>query len=275
MSLIFRNIRLIAIDADDTLWETQPFFDKIEEWYCSFLSKYANQEFIGSEFFKRECYNMEKLGYGSKAFIISLVENAISVTNGNVKPSELMEIIEKGRSLIDIPATPLEGVEETLKLLREKIMENNLNVVNIGSSKERENENIRERKKKGDSVKSEICDKKVKMIIFTKGDSKEQEVKIFRSGLLKYFDDYRVYSEKREEDYFKLIREFGVEPENFIMIGNSFKSDIEPVLKIGGRAIHIPFYAPWKYELTDEYDHPHLIKILHFNKLNDFIFEIS
>lgn len=229
---------LIAIDADDTLWETQPFFDKIEEWYCAFLSKYAPADVIDAEFFKRECYNMKKLGYGSKAFIISLVENAIEATGGKVKPSELKEIIDRGRTLIDIPATPLEGVKKSLAKIREKI-----NQINAGQKR------------------------KVKLIIFTKGDSKEQEDKIFRSGLLKYFDDYRVYTDKRKEDYLKLTGEFEVDPEEFLMVGNSFKSDIEPVLQIGGNAVHIPFYAPWKYENTEEYTHPNLLEAKNFESL--------
>lgn len=234
--------RLIAIDADDTLWETQPFFDRIEEWYCAFLSKYAPADVIDIEFFKKECENMKKLGFGSKAFIISLVENAIEVTKGEVKPSELKEIIDRGRTLIDIPATPLKGVEKSLEKIRAKI----------------------------DKINSQQ-ESKVKLIIFTKGDSKEQEDKIFRSGLLKYFDDYRVYTDKRKEDYLKLTQEFSVKPEEFLMVGNSFKSDIEPVLQIGGNAIHIPFYAPWKYESTQEYDHPNLVEVEHFSSLHKIL----
>lgn len=241
------RLRLIAIDADDTLWETQPFFDRIEEWYCAFLSKYAPADLIDIEFFKRECDNMKKLGFGSKAFIISLVENAIDVTEGKVKPSELKEIIDRGRTLIDIPATPLEGVEASLSKIKAKV----------------------------DEINSHRDEDKVKLIIFTKGDSKEQEDKIFRSGLLKFFDGYRVYTDKRKEDYLKLVEEFGVEPKDFLMIGNSFKSDIEPVLQIGGSAIHIPFYAPWKYENTEEYAHPRLVEADHFESLYKILCENS
>ncbi len=235
------KIRLIAVDADDTLWETQPFFDEIEEKYCHFLEHYAPYEVIDSEFFKRECANMHKLGYGSKAFIISLVENAIDVSEGRVKSSELKQIIEWGKSLVDIPATPLDGVEETLEKVNALLND------------------------------SSLFPSRPRMIIFTKGDSKEQELKIFRSGLLRYFDDYRVYTDKKEEDYRRLLNEFGVVPTDFLMIGNSFKSDIDPVLKIGANAVYIPFYAPWRFESTTEYEHGNLYRAESFKKLLSFL----
>ena len=230
MNRDIESFKLIAIDADDTLWETQPLFDKVEEDYCNLLSKYSSYDKISQSLFSKECENMHGLGYGSKAFIISMIENAIEATDNKVTHSELLEIINKGKSLIEIAATPLEGVEETLDLLA---------------------------KRKG----------KTQLIIFTKGDSKEQENKIFRSNLLRYFDDYKIYTDKYEEDYRRLLREFDCKIEQFLMIGNSFKSDIEPVLKMGGRAIHIPFYAPWKYEVVEEYEHENLIVIEQFRDL--------
>lgn len=238
MKLNINQFDLIAFDADDTLWETQPYFDNIEERYYDILEKYCDRDICSKKFFERECYNMSHLGYGSKAFIISLVENALDITNGKIQSDELTQIINMGRELFEIPATPLSNVPEALSHIRNLIDLNN-----------------------------HSCN----LIIFTKGDSKEQEIKIFRSGLLDYFDDYKVYTDKKVLHYLKLLNEYDVAPERFLMIGNSFKSDIDPTLQIGGTAIYIPFYRPWKYEDFEEYTHPNLISIHNISELGDIV----
>ena len=230
--LDIKKIKLVAIDADDTLFETQPYFDRVEDEYCKLLDSYISYEECAKRLFKRECDNMYLLGYGSKAFIISLIENAIEVSKGRVSNQEILKIIELGKSLFSIPTHPLKGVEETLERLKERWY---------------------------------------KLIVFTKGDSKEQEEKLFRSGLLKYFDDYKVYTDKTTKEYIRLLKEYNVSPQNFLMVGNSFKSDIEPVIKLGGYAVHIPFHTPWKYEKTDEYEDVNCIRISTFKELGQIL----
>ena len=138
-----------------------------------------------------------------------------------------------GRSLLNIPATPLEGVRPTLASIR----------------------------KRG----------KWKMVLFTKGEILDQENKLRRSGLWDYFDRVEVVSDKTPRQYRELCMTFGIGIHELLMVGNSFKSDIEPVLRLGGRAVHIPFKVTWAHEVTEEYDHECLCRIQRFEQLRDVL----
>jgi putative hydrolase of the HAD superfamily len=224
------RISLIAFDADDTLWDCQGHFDDVEADYCRLLAPYGSQDEIAAKLFQTENSNMPLLGYGSKAFTISLVENAIKLTKGNISGDELLKIIDLGKTLLNMPGTPLEGVEETLKELH----------------------------KKGT----------YKMVVFTKGDNLDQENKFKRSGLAKYFDDCIVVADKTPHEYMHLCRLFDTNIGRLCMVGNSFKSDILPVLKLGGYAIHIPYELEWQMEQTEEKtEHPKYRRIDAFKQL--------
>ena len=114
-----KDISLIAFDADDTLWECQTYFEAVEEEYCEILKSYASADEISKALFAVETANMPLLGYGSKAFILSLLENAIEVSDGRLKADEVKKIIKSGKELLQLPGKPMEGVEETLRALRE------------------------------------------------------------------------------------------------------------------------------------------------------------
>jgi len=217
------DILLVAFDADDTLWDCQSHFDAVEREYCKLLAEYGTAEQISSELFKTETANMAELGYGSKAFTLSLVENAVKVSNGRVDANTLLRIQQLGRSLLNIPATPLEGVEDTLKAIRAMA--------------------------------------RYKMVVFTKGEILDQENKLLRSGLWDYFDRVEVVSDKTPRQYRELCAMFGIGIHQLLMVGNSFKSDIEPVLHLGGQAVHIPFFATWAHEQTEEFDHDNLARL--------------
>ena len=228
------NVSLIAFDADDTLWDCIGHFEAVEKAYGQLLATYGSYEEIASRLFERERANMPLLGYGSKAFIISLVENAINISKGQISGDELLKIIELGKTLLDMPGTPLEGVEVTLKALRKQ-----------GS---------------------------YKMVVFTKGDNLDQENKFHRSGLAKYFDDCIVVADKTPHEYMHLCRLFDTNIGRLCMVGNSFKSDILPVLKLGGYAVHIPYEQEWQMEQTEDPENktqsfPHYRHIEHFNQL--------
>ena len=222
-------IKVLAFDADDTLWDCQSHFVAVERQYCCLLSEYGDEQFISGELFKTETKNMAELGYGSKAFTLSLVENAVKVSKGRISSRELLAIQELGRSLLRLPATPLDGVEATLKTLRDR--------------------------------------GHYKMVVFTKGEILDQENKLLRSGLWDYFDRVEVVSDKTPRQYRELCATFGIGIDELLMVGNSFKSDIEPVLRLGGFAVHIPFELTWEHERTEEFDHPHLSRITHFAEL--------
>ena len=179
--------------------------------------------------FAVETANMPLLGYGSKAFLLSLLENAINVSDGKLKADEVKKIIELGKELLKLPGKPMDGVEETLRVLRDS--------------------------------------GKYHLVVFTKGELLDQENKFHRSGLSSYFDDIIVVSDKTEKSYHQLCERFSIDVGQFLMVGNSFRSDIEPVLKLGGWAAYVPFHTIWQHEIVEEYEHPHLLKLEFFRQL--------
>lgn len=230
---ILDPVSAIAFDADDTLWALQNYFEDAEDEYCDLLSDYGSKEEISASLFETESGNMEDLGYGVKAFTISLVENAVKVSHGEVPARLVGRIVELGKTLLRLDAHPLEGVKETLERLRQ------------------------------------MCH--YKLAVFTKGELQDQENKLWRSGLQRYFDIVSIVSNKTPEAYRRLCRELGVRPEELVMVGNSFKSDIVPALKIGAYAIHIPFHTTWAHEKTEEFGHERLRRITRFGEILDIL----
>lgn len=224
-----KDISLIAFDADDTLWECQTYFEAVEKEYCEVLKPYASADEVSKALFAVETANMPLLGYGSKAFLLSLLENAIEVSEGKLKAKEVKKIIGLGKGLLELPGRPMDGVEETLKVLHDT--------------------------------------GKYHLVVFTKGELLDQENKFHRSGLSPYFDNIIVVSDKTEKSYHQLCDRYSIDVDQLLMVGNSFRSDIEPVLKLGGWAAHIPFHTVWQHEVVEEYDHPHLLKLEFFTQL--------
>ena len=227
------HIKVIAFDADDTLWDCQSHFVAVEQEYCRLLAPYGDEQQVASELFKTETANMPELGYGSKAFTLSLVENAVKMSQGKIDAHSLLRIQMLGRSLLNIPSTPLPGVRDTLTHIKA-----------LG---------------------------KYKMVVFTKGEILDQENKLLRSGLWDFFDRTEVVADKTPRQYRQLCDTFGINIGQLLMVGNSFKSDIEPVLQLGGYAVHIPFHLTWQHEYTEEYDHDNLWRINQFDQLTEII----
>ena len=227
------NIRLIAIDADDTLWDCQSHFELVEKRYRQILSPYGDDSHIHEAFFKTEVRNMEMLGYGVKAFTISMIENAIGISNGQVSADDLGTILQMGKGLLTFDTTPLPGVKPTLQAIR--------------------------------------ADGRWKMVCFTKGELQDQENKLRRSGLAHLFDDTIIVSDKTEQEYHKLCRNAAIRPEELLMVGNSFKSDVIPALNIGASAVHIPFHITWGMEQAQEYEHERLVSIESFDRLTQIL----
>ena len=214
------NVTVIAFDADDTLWANQPYYDAAEEKFCQLLSDYGDPGYIKEELFRTEMQNMEELGYGAAPFTMSMMETALRLGGETIRPGTISEIYALGRSLLRIPATPLDGVYSTL----EKIS---------GSGRYR-------------------------LIVVTKGNMLDQERKLERSGLGKFFDHVEIVSDKNERTYSKLLALLNIGASELLMVGNSFKSDIASVLQIGGYGAYIPFHTTWQHEQTEEFDHPRL-----------------
>ena len=206
-------MKLIAFDADDTLWVNEPNYVDVKQKLCELLSHHIDQDTLTLRFYDAQIKNLHVFGYGAKSFILSMIETAIELTNGAITGAEIQQIIDIGRKLIDFPIEVLDGVRDVLEILA----------------------------------------KKFDLMVLTKGDLFDQESKIARSGLGHYFKHVEIVSEKNEQAYLRVLQKYNVQPADFLMIGNSLKSDILPVVHIGGRAIHIPYEVTWAYEqVADE-----------------------
>ncbi len=212
MEVDFEQITTIAFDADDTLWVNETYFREAEEEFASLLEGYETKNTIDQELFKMEMQNLELYGYGIKGFMLSMVESALQLSNHQLPQQTLLKILAIGKKMIDHPVEVLDGVEEVLKDLHQKY----------------------------------------KLLVLTKGDLLDQERKLKKSGLSKYFQHVEVLSDKKEANYASLLKHLEININQFLMVGNSLKSDVIPILNLGARAVHIPFHTTWVHETVSE-----------------------
>lgn len=205
------QITTIGLDADDTLWHNENIFEDHHKIYCDILSDYHDEETIEKRLFETEMQNLELYGYGVKSFTLSCIETAIGLTEGKIEVEEIQRIIERSKKMLTHPVELLDNVQETVSKLSNDY----------------------------------------RLIIITKGDLRDQERKIARSGLAHCFDATEIVSEKTSGSYARLLQRHKVAPENFLMVGNSLKSDVIPVLDLGGYGVHIPYETTWLHERVD------------------------
>ena len=230
--LDIEKIRVIAFDADDTLWDCQSHFEEVENLLYSFINPYCDDP--AHELFVTESQNMEDLGYGCKAFTMSVMETALRVCGNDLSATQLTSLLEAGKHLLHLPATPLPGVVEVLEALH-----TSLSTLHLPP----------------------------KIVCFTKGELQDQENKLRRSGLAKYFDYVEITSDKTEKEFLALCRLLQIEPSELLMVGNSLKSDIAPSLAIGAQAVHIPFHVTWQLEVHEDIEHERMVKIERIEEL--------
>lgn len=222
------NIQVIGFDADDTLWVNETYFMETEQAFCSLLSPFADAATVSSALFRTEIQNMPLYGYGVKAYMLSVLETAMKISNGQVPTDTLQHIIRLGKEQLCKPVTLLPGVEETLSALRTRY----------------------------------------KLIVVTKGDLLDQEQKLIRSGLAHYFHHVEILSDKTEKEYNKLLKHLDIQPEQFLMVGNSIKSDILPPLNLGCRTMYVPFRTTWVHEQEEPpMSHPHFHEVREINEI--------
>ena len=211
---MFEDIKVIAFDADDTLWTNETYFREAEETFAVLLSKYETKTKIDQELFKTEIKNLAIYGYGIKGFVLSMIECALVVSNYKLPQETIGKILDIGKDMLEKPIELLDGVEEVLQGLQGKY----------------------------------------RLIVATKGDLLDQERKLEKSNLLQYFHHVEVMSDKKEKDYLKLVKHLDIVPSQLLMIGNSLKSDVLPLLNINASAIHVPFHTTWVHEEIPEED---------------------
>jgi len=203
MDKISENIKVIAFDADDTLWVNETYFREAEHQFAKLLTKYETQNKIDQALFSIEIKNLKYYGYGVKGFVLSMIECALEISNNQVNQKTIEAILNIGKEMLAKPIELLTGVEEVL-------------------------------------------------IVATKGDLLDQERKLEKSNLLTYFHHIEVMSDKKEKDYQKLVKHLDIHPSELLMIGNSLKSDVLPLIGIGASAIHVPFHTTWEHEQVSE-----------------------
>jgi putative hydrolase of the HAD superfamily len=202
------NLKVIAFDADDTLWVNEPYFRQTEERFYALLGEYSSQRTLERELLKTEIDNLTLYGYGIKGFVLSMIETALNVTNNSVGVDIVNKIINLGKQMLNEPIELLDGVEDVLIALKDKY----------------------------------------RLVVATKGDLLDQERKLRKSGLSHYFHHIEIMSEKDDANYQKLIKHLDIQPNELMMVGNSLKSDILPVLNVGGYGVHVPYHITWAHE---------------------------
>ena len=206
------GIEVIGFDADDTLWINETYYLETEQEFCRLLAEYGEGSEISAELFRTETANMKLYGYGIKAFTLSLVETALRISNRKVPQSTIEKILALGKEQLDKPVVLLDDVRDTLAGLN----------------------------------------RDYRLIVVTKGDLLDQERKLQKSGLETYFHHIEIMSDKKDSDYLQLLGHLDIEPGQFMMVGNSLRSDIIPVLDLGGYAVYVPFHTTWEHEHADE-----------------------
>jgi putative hydrolase of the HAD superfamily len=199
---------IIAFDADDTLWHNESLFTVTQDKFAELLAPYHERDWIQKKLYETEIRNLQLFGYGIKGFALSLIETAVELSEGRIKGHEIQSILDAAKEMLRAPVETLKGVKSTLARLSKHHV----------------------------------------LMVLTKGDLLDQESKLARSGLGDFFRHVEVVSQKNRATYRAIMRRFGLQSNRFLMVGNSLKSDILPVVDVGGRAVHIPYQTLWAHE---------------------------
>lgn len=212
------TIEVVALDGDDTLWHSEQLFVDTQEQFRRLLEPYVADApgDLDARLLEVERRNLPVFGYGVKGFTLALVETAVEITGGAVRGHDIQAILDLGKALMDHPVELLDGVEETVERLTGRY----------------------------------------RLMVITKGDLLHQETKLARSGLADRFWAVEIVSEKDVSTYRRILDRHRIDPGRFLMVGNSLRSDVLPVLQVGGRAAHVPYHVTWELEQVDPADHP-------------------
>ncbi|MCU1370701.1 MAG: Haloacid dehalogenase domain protein hydrolase [Ilumatobacteraceae bacterium] len=210
---ISKDIRVVGLDADDTLWHSEVYFERTQRRFDELVGRYVGADVdVHAALTAVERRNLGRYGYGIKGFTLSMIECAIEVTGGAIGVEELGQVLAAGRSMLDHPVDLIDGVDDAITAL---------------------------------------ADAGYRLVIVTKGDLHHQEMKVMASGLADRVERVEIVSEKDVATYRRVIASMGVAPEQFAMVGNSVKSDVLPVIEAGGHAVHIPYHITWEAEHAD------------------------
>ncbi len=204
------NIKLIGFDGDDTLWKSQDYFDEAQAEFERIIGGYINlaDARVHERLYDTEKRNLALFGYGVKGMALSMLEAAIDITGERIAARDVRRIVELGKSLLRHPVELLPGIREAVPA--------------IGADFD--------------------------IVLITKGDLFHQEAKVRESGLADLFGRIEIVSEKDTATYARVLAEFNLPASRLVMIGNSLRSDIAPVLELGGWGVHMPYHTTWAHE---------------------------
>ena len=202
------HLQMIAFDADDTLWHNERLFSRAQARFTRLLSQYHEPEWVHQRLLETESRNIQHFGYGIKGFALSMIETAVELTEGRIAGSDVHTLVEMAKEMLNAEVELLEGVAQT------------------------------------------VCElsSRYPLMIITKGDLLDQESKVARSGLAGYFKHIEIVSHKDCASYERLLHKYNLQAQHFLMVGNSVRSDILPVLELGGIAVHVPYGETWAHE---------------------------
>ena len=204
------DIRLVGFDGDDTLWRSEDYYRSAEKRYEEIVGRYIDLHDAGTlrHLLEVERRNLKVFGYGAKGMVLSMIEAAIELTDGRIAARDLHQVIEIGRETLQHPVELIDGIRGAVEQIAAELP----------------------------------------VVLITKGDLFHQEAKIAASGLADLFPRIEIVSEKDPATYARVLSEFGIDASQFVMVGNSLRSDIEPVVRLGGWGVHIPYAITWAHE---------------------------
>ena len=220
---------MVGFDADDTLWKSEDYYREAEAEFRRIVGQYVDLDDVGARLYAVEKRNLALFGYGVKGMTLSMVEAAIDITDGRIPASDIHRIVSMAKDLLRHPVELLPGVADAVEAVASRH----------------------------------------DIVLITKGDLFHQEAKVRESSLSRWFQRIEIVSEKDAPTYARLLQEFGVAADEFVMIGNSLRSDIAPLLELGAWGIHIPYHVTWAHEAEADVDdaHPRLRVAKHASEL--------
>ncbi len=208
-------VSVVGLDADDTLWHSESHFAVTERRFRELLQPWLPADVVAERLLQRERANLEIFGYGAKGFTLSMIETALEVSDGSLPASAIQQLINWGKELLSHPVELLDQVAETVACLSGRY----------------------------------------RLLLITKGDLFHQESKVAESGLAHHFDRIEIVTEKSPDTYRRVLDRCGADVTEFVMVGNSLRSDVLPVVEIGAKAIYVPYGITWGHEAVDPADH--------------------
>ena len=218
-------LQLIGFDGDDTLWHSEGYYREAGEVFAAILGRYVDlgDQHMHDSMLATEQRNLQLFGYGAKGMALSMVETAITLSDGRITAADIHQLVELGKRVLQHPVELLPGIRAAVEAVAQQY----------------------------------------EVVLVTKGDLFHQEKKVAESGLADLFRRIEIVSEKNAATYLRVLGEFSLQPTQFAMVGNSLRSDIEPVVRLGGWGVHMPYHVTWAHELENGLggDEPHVLTV--------------